>query len=94
MLIYGYTQWSHGRIYYDLCKHLYRRGYIVDILDWQLNHASYIGDILPYYDLFMTALDGVSTLVDSYQVPYEKIIAVSHHELDKRMLIEQKGSRY
>jgi glycosyltransferase involved in cell wall biosynthesis len=91
VLIYGYTQWSHGRVYYDLCKQLHRRGYIVDMLDWRLNHASYIGGILPYYDLFMTALDGVSTLVDSYQVPYDRIIAVSHHELDKRILIEQKG---
>jgi len=91
ILIYGYTQWSHGRVYYDLCKHLHRRGYVVDILDWRVNHAGYIGEILPYYDLCMTALDGVRTLVDSYGIPYEKIIALSHHELDMRMLIEQKG---
>jgi predicted O-methyltransferase YrrM/glycosyltransferase involved in cell wall biosynthesis len=91
LLIYGYTKWSHGRVYYDLCKHLHRQGYIVDILDWQMNHSANIGEIIPYYDLFMTALDGVSRLVDSYGVPYDKIIALSHHELDIRMLIEQKG---
>jgi glycosyltransferase involved in cell wall biosynthesis/predicted O-methyltransferase YrrM len=91
LLIYGYTKWSHGRVYYDLCKHLHRCGYIVDILDWQINHANYIGEIIRYYDFFMTALDGVRTLVDSYRVPYDKIIALSHHELDIRMLIGQKG---
>jgi GR25 family glycosyltransferase involved in LPS biosynthesis/glycosyltransferase involved in cell wall biosynthesis len=91
VLIYGYPKWSHGRVYYDLCVHLQRRGYIVDILDWQVNHADYIKQIIPYYDLFMTACDGVRTLVDSYGVPYEKIIVVSHHEFDIRMLIEQKG---
>jgi glycosyltransferase involved in cell wall biosynthesis len=91
LLIYGYTKWSHGRVYYDLCKHLHRQGYIVDILDWQTDHSSYIDEIIPFYDLFMTALDGVRTLVDVYHVPYERIIALSHHEFDMRMLIEQKG---
>ena len=91
VLIYGYPQWSHGRIYYDLCKQLHRRGYIVDIMNWQENHAAYIADLIPFYDLFMTALDGVRTLTDIYGVPYDRVIALSHHELDIRMLIEQKG---
>jgi len=91
VLIYGYTKWSHGRVYYDLCNHLHRRGYIVDILDWQINHADYINNITKYYDLFLVALDGVRTLVDAYAVPCDRIIAISHHEFDIRMLIEQKG---
>ena len=91
VLIYGYPQWSHGRIYYDLCKQLHRRGYIVDIMNWQENHAAYIADLIPFYDLFMTALDGVRTLTDVYAVPCDRVIALSHHELDIRMLIEQKG---
>ena len=90
LLIYGYTQWSHGRVYYDLCKHLHAR-YIVDILDWRADHAAYVGELLAFYDFYLTALDGVHTLVDSYGAPYDKIIALSHHELDMRMLIEQKG---
>ena len=90
ILIYGYTKWSHGRVYYDLCKHLHRRGYIVDILDWQINHANYVAKIIPYYDLFMTALDGVGGLA-RYDIPNDKIIAVSHHEFDIRMLVERKG---
>jgi glycosyltransferase involved in cell wall biosynthesis/predicted O-methyltransferase YrrM len=91
LLIYGYPSWSHGRVYYDLCKHLHCRGYVVDVLDWQRNHVDYIGDLIAYYDLFMTALDGVGSLVDVHGVPYDRIIALSHHELDMRMLVEQKG---
>ena len=91
ILIYGYTRWSHGRVYYDLCKHLHRRGYILDILDWQAAHNDYIAELITYYDFFMTALDGVHDLVVGYAVPYERIIAISHHEFDIRMLIEQEG---
>jgi glycosyltransferase involved in cell wall biosynthesis len=91
VLIYGYPQWSHGRVYYDLCKQLHRRGYIVDILNWQIDHAAYMADLISFYDLFMTALDGVRTLTDVYGVPYDRVVALSHHEFDIRMLIEQKG---
>lgn len=92
ILIYGYTRWSHGRVYYDLCRHLSERGYVIDLLDWQVDHAAYVEQILPYYELVISAPDGIPTLVDKYRVPYEKIIALSHSELDLRMLIESKGS--
>ncbi|TPN80423.1 glycosyltransferase [Mesorhizobium sp. CU2] len=91
ILIYGYTRWSHGRVYYDLCRHLHDRGYLVDILDWQQDHAEYARELILGYDFVMSALDGISTLVDIYSVPFEKIIAISHSEFDIRMLIEQKG---
>jgi hypothetical protein len=86
VLIYGYPQWSHGRVYYDLCKHLHERGYILDIINWQENHASYIGELIAFYDLVLSALDGVRSLLDAYGVPYEQIIALSHHDMDMRML--------
>ena len=91
LLIYGYPRWSHGRVYYDLCRHLWDRGYIVDILNWQVSHAAYFGEFASFYDVFITALDGVGGLVNNYGVAYERIIGLSHHELDIRMLIEQKG---
>jgi hypothetical protein len=91
LLAFGYPAWSHGRVYYDLCKHLHQRGYIIDILNWQHNHAGYFEALRSYYDCLITALDGVSVLVDTYKVPYEQIIAVSHHEFDIQMLIERKG---
>ncbi|MER9197303.1 glycosyltransferase [Mesorhizobium australicum] len=91
ILIYGYPKWSHGRVYYDLSRHLHDRGYLVDILDWQQDHALYAQDLFPYYDFVISALDGIATLVDRYKVPFDKIIAISHHEFDIRMLIEQKG---
>jgi glycosyltransferase involved in cell wall biosynthesis len=91
VLIFGYTNWSHGRVYYDLCKHLHRKGYIIDIIDWQVKHNEYIGELLSFYDFVISALDGISILADIYAVPCEKIIALSHHEMDIRILIEQKG---
>jgi hypothetical protein len=90
VVIFGYTRWSHGRVYYDLCKHLSRRGYIVDILDWQGRHSRYIGDIVGYYDFFVSALDGIWGLI-KFGVPRQKIIAVSHSEWDIRILIEKRG---
>ncbi|UCI19167.1 glycosyltransferase family 25 protein [Mesorhizobium sp. B2-1-8] len=91
VLIYGYTKWSHGRVYYDIMCKLNDIGFIVDILDWQVNNVDHVEHLSKYYDLWMSALDGVSTLVDQYKIPYDRIIAISHHEFDIRMLIEQKG---
>lgn len=91
ILVYGYTKWSHGRVYYDLARRLHSYGYTIDIIDWQETHTSYIAQLLPYYDFYLTALDGVRTLLDRYSIPYEQIIAISHHEFDMRMLIECKG---
>ncbi len=83
VVIYGYTRWSLGRVYNDLCRHLYDAGMIVDILDWKKFHSpSDIGAISSYYDLFMTSLDlnGVASLFDKYGVPYERMIALSHSQ--------------
>jgi glycosyltransferase involved in cell wall biosynthesis len=91
ILIYGYPAWSHGRVYYDVCKHLYERGYIVDIINWQMDHAAYIGELNAYYDLFISALDGLRTLLEIYGIPPEKVIGLSHHEMDMQVLIEQMG---
>ena len=91
ILIFGYPRWSHGRVYYDLCKRLHRHGYVVDLLDWQGHHDDYLHLLGQYYDLFMSALDGVSHLIDHFQVPPDRIIGISHHENDIRMLLEQKG---
>jgi hypothetical protein len=91
ILIFGYPGWSHGRVYYDLCRELSLRGHVVDIMNWQFSHAEYIEKLKSYYDLFMTAPDGVAGLADSYGVPYENMIVVSHSEFDMRLLIEQKG---
>jgi glycosyltransferase involved in cell wall biosynthesis len=91
ILIYGYPAWSHGRVYYDLCKALHNRGYIVDIIHWQINHAHYMNKLISYYDLFIVALDGLQTLLEVYRVPPEKVIGLSHHEMDIQILIDQMG---
>jgi glycosyltransferase involved in cell wall biosynthesis len=91
VLIYGYPAWSHGRVYYDICKELYRKRYIVDIINWQVDHAGYMDQLISYYDLFISALDGMRTLLEIYRVPAEKVIGLSHHEMDIQILIDQMG---
>jgi hypothetical protein len=91
LLFFGYKARSHGRIYYDLCKRLYDRGYVADVLDWQTDHTEHIEELSSYYDLFVTSLDGVAALVDRYKIPYENIIALSHGDYDIPMLIDEKG---
>jgi hypothetical protein len=91
LLFFGYRARSHGRIYYDLCKRFYDRGYVADLLDWQADHAGYVEELMSYYDLFVTSLDGVSSLVDRYHIPYERIIALSHGDYDIPMLIDERG---
>jgi glycosyltransferase involved in cell wall biosynthesis len=83
VLIYGYTGWSHGRVYYDLCKHLYARGFIVDLLDWmKFWSPDDMAAITSFYDFFLTSFDlnGVRGLANRYGVPYERMIAISHSE--------------
>jgi hypothetical protein len=77
----------------DLCKCLHKHDYIVYIINWQARHNDYIGKLLLFYDFVMSALDGINILVDIYVVPHEKIIALSHDEMDIRVLIDQKGGR-
>jgi glycosyltransferase involved in cell wall biosynthesis len=91
-LVFGYTQWSHGRAYYDLAKLLHDRGYVLDILDWSVPHSvEAFAHLLSYYDFVISSLDGIQVLVDAYHVPYERIIALSHAEMDLYILIDQKG---
>ena len=47
--------------------------------------------LLSYYDFVISSLDGIQVLVDAYHVPYERIIALSHAEMDLYILIDQKG---
>src|SRR5579871_4690988 len=92
ILIYGYPRWSHGRVYYDVGKRLMNEGFVVDIINWQDNHAGYFKSLLEYYDFCITSPDGVQNLHNSYRVPYEQMIVVSHAELDIRMLINEAGT--
>jgi glycosyltransferase involved in cell wall biosynthesis len=91
ILIYGYPYWSHGRVYYDVMTRFWRAGIIIDIVNWQVDHSDYFSDLAGYYDFILTAPDGVRTLLDAYRLPPSKLIVVSHHEYDIRMLVEQKG---
>jgi hypothetical protein len=91
ILIWGHTQWSHGRVYYDVSKALTERGYVVDLLDWTVGQGWKMERLLSYYDFCIAALNGIGTLIDNYHVPAQRVIGLSHHERDIRMLIDEKG---
>lgn len=93
ILIFANTEWSNGRVYYDLSKLLYDKGYIIDILNWRVSYPSQqMNQMASYYDFILTGLDGIPVLVDIYGVPYEKIIGISHGiYYDLPLLVEKKG---
>jgi len=91
VLIFGHRSWSHGRVYYDLCRHLYPHGFTLDLLNWREIHDQRFTELACYYDLFLAALDGIAVLIDRYGVPPRHIVAVSHSERDMEALIERKG---
>lgn len=91
LLIFGDTFWSHGRVYFELCRRLTARGFVVDLLHWRRDHADSIATLASAYDLFLAALDGIPTLTDVYGIAPEQIVAISHSEFDVRFLLREKG---
>lgn len=88
---FGPIQWSNGRVYYDLCKNLYKRGYIADVIDYRKLHGSYINDLVGFYDLIVAGLDTIHILRDIYGVGAEKIVGISHWTFDIQELIDRYG---
>src|SRR5579862_1609252 len=93
ILIFANTEWSNGRVYYDLCKALYEKGYLVDILNWRVSYTrQHFSDLMSYYDFVLSGLDGIPGLFDNYGIPYEKIIGISHGiYYDLPLFLEKKG---
>ncbi|WP_322418102.1 glycosyltransferase [Mesorhizobium huakuii] len=93
VFFFANTEWSNGRVYYDLCKFLHERGYVADILNWRVSYTrDQIANILTYYDFVISGLDGIASLIDNYLVPPERIIGISHGVYyDFNILIEKKG---
>jgi hypothetical protein len=92
IVFFGPLQWSNGRVYYDLCKHLHESGYIADILNYREVHGHYIEHIKTYYDIFVAGLeDAMHVLVDIYGINFDQIIGVSHWTYDIQAFIERYG---
>ncbi len=86
-----FQQPANGRVYYDLCKRLYNHGYVSDILYWRGAHGRYIKTLTEFYDFFISGLDGVHVLLDTYGIPHHKIIIISHWTLDIQEFIDKYG---
>src|SRR4029453_14278267 len=83
LLAFDYTRGSHGRIWYDLGKFLYTKGTLIDVLPWNVPHsADKINALSAFYDSFIASPDGVHVLMETYRVPRDKVILISHSEFD------------
>jgi glycosyltransferase involved in cell wall biosynthesis len=93
ILVFGNPEWSNGKIYYDLSKHLFGQGFVVDILDWRRTYPhEHVRQLLDYYDVVLTGLDGIHVLIAIYLVPAERIIGLSHGiYYDLPLLAESAG---
>lgn len=93
VFFFANTEWSNGRVYYDLCKRLHENGYISDILNWRISYTrNQIIDMLGYYDFIISGLDGIPFLIDNYLVEPDRIIGISHGVYyDFDLLIHKKG---
>ncbi|MER9197302.1 hypothetical protein NKJ52_24360 [Mesorhizobium australicum] len=88
---FGPTQWSNGRVYYDLCKILYKKNYIADVIDYRKMHGSYIHELVEFYDLVVAGLDTIHILRDIYGVSPKKILGLSHWTFDIQEIIDRCG---
>jgi len=89
---FGPLQWSNGRVYYDVCKQLYKHGYVADLLNYREIYGSDIEKIKRFYEFFVAGLeDAMHVLVDIYGVSFDKIIGISHWTFDIQSFIERYG---
>ena len=90
---YTYPEWAFGSIHHALCKELYKKGILANIIDWNYAFSDEervnIGKI---YDVFVTVPgNAVSLLTDLFKVPEEKIIAVAHGRYDIEYGIRERN---
>lgn len=87
---YCYAEWAYGTIHKALVKELYKNGIQADIIDWsrQYTHDEF-NSINSVYDVIVCPSDNaVSTLVNSFKVPPEKIVAIAHGRWDIQLALE------
>ncbi|TGV81491.1 hypothetical protein EN792_034360, partial [Mesorhizobium sp. M00.F.Ca.ET.149.01.1.1] len=88
---FGPIQWSNGRVYYDLCKILYNKGYIADVIDYRKTYGTYINELVEFYDIIVAGLDTIHILRDIYGIPANKIVGISHWTFDIQEIIGRYG---
>lgn len=82
------AEWAFGIIHYELTKYLFCYGVNATVMSWdkQYSHLE-VKELLDIIDYFVATPYGVAILIDRYQVPPEKCIAVAHARMDIECLM-------
>ena len=74
-----YHEWAFGSIHYELAKYLFKYDINCKLLLWH-NRYSYeeIQNLNETVDTWVSTMEGVKVLNDTYNIPIEKCIAVAH----------------
>ena len=91
VIFFGHTEWSTGRLYFELCKRLYIYNIDCHLLDWERSYnTEEILEQNKVTDLWASTSMGIATLHYSYNIPLEKCIVFLYHPLDLAIL-QQKN---
>lgn len=87
---YCYAEWAYGTIHKALVKELYKNGIQADIIDWSRPYTREEFDsFIRVYDVIVCPADNaISTLINSFHVPPEKIVAIAHGRWDIQLALE------
>jgi len=89
VLFYVDSEWSMGRFHFDLAKFLFRQGIDSQILNYSKSYTWLeIQELSKVTDYFISNGSGVRVLIQSYQVPPEKCIAILLHPVDIEDLVK------
>lgn len=83
VVFYVDGEWSMGRFHFDLAKFLFREGIDSQLLNYVKSYTQIeVQELSKVTDYFISNGSGIRTLIQSYQIPPEKCIAVFLHPVD------------
>jgi glycosyltransferase involved in cell wall biosynthesis len=89
IMFYIEPEWAFGTIHYELTKYLFAHGVNATVMPWEKSYTKQeIQELSQHVDLFVSTPYGIRLLLNNYQVPPEKCVAVAHATLDLTHLAE------
>lgn len=80
---FTYPEWAFGAIHNALCKELYKFGINANIIDWNRQYSYQEFQMFnEIYDVFVTVPGNAIGCLQSYGIPYDKIIGMFHGRYD------------
>ena len=93
VLFFFENAWAFGSIHNALAKELYPYGIHADIIDWASRYVLEEFDLLnSVYDYFVTIPSVAAHLHLHCNIPFEKIIAVGHGQVDVIRALSEYGN--